>query len=258
MLITGASRGLGRAIAISYAKAGAASFAILARSEAALHQVARDMLSAAKSAARPPPKIMVYATDVTSRRSVEATAIDVEKALGHIDILINNAGYLEKFTPIADSDPDEWWKTHEINVKGAYLIVRSFIPLLLKSAEKTIIQLSSIGAHVTNPGGSAYEMTKSALLRMNNFIAAEYGEQGLLVYGIHPGGVMTELASILPDTIFLTDQPELCGDTVVWLTKQRREWLQDRYVSCTWDVEELEGKKDEIVQRDLLKVRMAV
>lgn len=258
LLITGASKGIGRAIAISYAKAGASSIAILARSEAALHQVALDMLSAARAAKRAPPKIMACTIDVTSRQSVEETATDIEKAFGHIDILINNAGYLEKFTPIADSDPEEWWKTWEINVKGSYYITRSFIPLLLKGTEKTIIQLSSIGAHITSPGGSAYQMTKSALLRMNNFLAAEYGEQGILAYGIHPGGVMTELSSILPDTSVLIDQPALCGDTLVWLTKERREWLQDRYVSCTWDVNELEGKRYEIVKGDLLKVRMVV
>lgn len=216
------------------------------------------MLSAAAAAKRSAPKIMACTVDVTSRTSVEETAAAVEKAFGHIDILINNAGYLEDFKPIIDSDPDEWWKTHEINIKGMYLITRSFLPLLLKGTEKTIVQLSSIGAHITSPGGSAYQMTKSAVLRMNNFIAAEHGEQGILVYGIHPGGVMTELASKLPDTSVLTDTPELSGDTVVWLTKERREWLQDRYVSCTWDVEELEGMREEIMKQDLLKVRMAV
>ena len=101
-------------------------------------------------------------------------------------------------------------------------------------------------------------MTKSAVLRLNNFLVAEYGDQGILAYGIHPGGVMTDLASNLPDTSVLIDQPALCGDTVVWLTKERRDWLQDRYLSCTWDMEELEGKKNEIVKADLLKVRMAV
>jgi NAD(P)-dependent dehydrogenase (short-subunit alcohol dehydrogenase family) len=258
ILITGASRGIGRAIAISYARAGASSIAILARSEDALNKVARSMLSAATAAKRLAPKIMACIVDVTSRTSVEDTATAVEKALGHIDILINNAGYLEDFKLIADSDPDEWWKTHEVNVKGPYLITRSFLPLLLKGTEKTIVQLSSIGAHITNPGGSAYEMTKSAVLRMNDFIAAEYGEQGILVYGIHPGGVLTELASKLPNKSILIDTLELSADTVVWLTRERREWLQDRYVSCTWDMEELEGMREEIVKRDLLKVRMAV
>jgi NAD(P)-dependent dehydrogenase (short-subunit alcohol dehydrogenase family) len=213
------------------------------------------MLLAAKSAKRPPPKIMACTVDVTSRQSVEETTIDVEKAFGHLDILINSAGYLEKFTPIAESDPEEWWKTWEINVKGTYLVTRSFLPILLKGGDKTIVQLSSIGAHITSPGGSAYQMTKSALLRFNNYLVAEYGDQGILAYGIHPGGVMTELASALPDTSVLIDKPELVGDTVVWLTKERREWLQDRYVSCTWDVEELEERKEEIFGGDLLKVR---
>jgi NAD(P)-dependent dehydrogenase (short-subunit alcohol dehydrogenase family) len=258
IVITGASKGIGRALALSYALAGASSIAILARSEKDLNTVARNLLSATTAAKRPTPKIMACVVDVTSRTSVEETATAVEKAFGHVDVLVNNAGYMEEYKPIAESDPDEWWKTHEVNVKGTYLVTRSFLPLLLKGTDKTIVQLSSIGAHIAYPGGSAYSMTKSAVLQMNNFIAAEYGEQGILVYGIHPGGVMTELASKLPDKSVLIDTPELSGDTVVWLTKERREWLQDRYVSCTWDMEELEGMREEIVRGDLLKVRMVV
>ena len=72
---------------------------------------------------------------------------------------------------------------------------------------------------------TTYRGTKSALLRLNNFIMAEYGDQGILAYGIHPGGVMAELGSNLPKEMheaILIDKPELAGDTVVWLTKEKR------------------------------------
>lgn len=77
---------------------------------------------------------------------------------------------------------------------------------------------------------------------------------------VHPGGVATELAKGMPEGMHaaLTDSVELAGDTIVWLTAERREWLAGRYVSVTWDMQELEGKREEIERGDLLKVRMAV
>jgi NADP-dependent 3-hydroxy acid dehydrogenase YdfG len=169
--------------------------------------------------------ICAVEVDVANRASIEAAAEKVKAELGHIDILINNAGYLETFTPIADSDPDDWWSTWEINVKETYLVTRSILSLLLESNDKTIIQLSSVGAHITSPGGSAYQGTKSPLLRLNNFIMAEYGGLGILAYGIHPGVVMAKLGSNLSKEMHeavLIDKPELVGDTVVWLTKEKR------------------------------------
>ena len=176
--------------------------------------------------------------------------------------MINNAGYLETFTPVAESDPEEWWKTWEINVKGPYLVTRAFIPLLLQTEGglKTILSVSSIGAHVVMPGASAYQTTKLALLRFTEFVKTEYGDKGVLAYCVHPGGVITDLASVMPKEHhhLLKDQPGLAADTIVWLTRERREWLAARYVSATWDMQQLEAKKAEIEKKDLLKVRMVV
>lgn len=122
-------------------------------------------------------------------------------------MLINNAGYLETFTPVADSDIDEYWKTWEVNYRGVYWVTKAFLPLLLspnfKNARKedglkTIVNLSSAGAHLTRFGASAYQTTKFALLRFTEFLAAEYGGEGLLPFAVHPGGVMTELSSNMP------------------------------------------------------------
>jgi NAD(P)-dependent dehydrogenase (short-subunit alcohol dehydrogenase family) len=164
---------------------------------------------------------------------------------------------------IADSDPDEWWRTWQVNTFGAYLIVRATVPLLLKKNDglKTILNVSSIGAHMVNPGLSAYQPTKFALIRFSEFINAEYGEQGILSLAVHPGGVPTELSSGLPAAVakqVLIDQPALAADTFVWLTAERRDWLASRYISSTWDMEELVGMKDKIVKKDLLKIRLDV
>ena len=109
-------------------------------------------------------------------------------------------------------------------------------------------------------GASSYQVTKLALLRLGEFVSAEYKDQGILCYGIHPGGVVTELASRMPKDShgLLVDKPELAADTVAWLVNEKREWLAGRYVSVTWDMKELLDKKDEIIKKDLLKVRMLV
>ena len=97
-------------------------------------------------------------------------------------------------------------------------------------------------------------------MRFGEFINAEYGEQGVLAFGIHPGGVATELALGMPKEMhtMLNDKPELAGDASVWLTAERREWLAGRYVSVNWDAKELLQKQETIVKDDLLKVRLDV
>ncbi|GAB7333011.1 hypothetical protein MBLNU13_g04705t1 [Cladosporium sp. NU13] len=260
VLVTGASKGLGKDNAISFARAGVSQIAIAARS--GLENVEKQMKEAAQKAGRKEPTILSLKLDVTDKQSVSDAAAKIEKDFGSLDIVINNAGYLEKWNNIADSDPDEWWRTWQVNTFGAYLVVRATIPLLLKKNDglKTVLNVSSVGAHILMPGGSAYQSGKLALIRFTEFINAEYGEQGLLSIAVHPGGVMTELSSGMPTAAHhvLIDQPALAADTFVWLTAERRDWLASRYVSCTWDMEELVGMKDKIVQKDLLKVRLDV
>ncbi|MCJ1337000.1 hypothetical protein MMC09_002279 [Bachmanniomyces sp. S44760] len=259
VFITGASKGIGRSTALSFARAGASGIALAARSS--LSSLIDDMKTAAKDAGRPEPKIHTYAMDVSDRAAIERIAAQVDKDFsGRLDILINNAGYLEEFVPITESDPDEWWKTWEVNLRGTYLVTRSFLPLMLKSGAKTIINMSSVGAHRTRPGASSYQTGKMAVCRFTEFINSEYGEQGIIAIAIHPGGVMTELASRMPKYThgILVDTPGLAADSIIYLTAERKEWLAGRYISVNWDMEEFEGKKEEIIKGDLLKFRMAM
>ena len=77
-------------------------------------------------------------------------------------------------------------------------MTRSFLPLMLRGGDKQIVNLSSIGAHNVRPGMSGYQTTKMAIVRFSEFINAEYGDQGVLAFSVHPGGVMTELAVNMP------------------------------------------------------------
>lgn len=263
VLITGASKGIGRATALALAASGASRIAISARSS--LDSLVPELLSAAESAGHPAPQILPLTLDVSSEASVSAAIGTLSSAFaGSLDFLFNNAGYLETFTPLAASDPSEWWhKSYTTNLFGPYLVTRACLPLLLRSTSpigKTIINVSSVGAHRTRPGASAYQSAKFALCRFTEFIQTEYGDQGVLAYAIHPGGVPTELALRMPQNVhgLLVDTVEVASHTVLWLTRERREWLAGRFVSANWDMEEMEKERERIVGGDLLKMRMAV
>ena len=248
---------MGRAISFGYVKAGISQIALAARTPIST----RELFEAAKHAGRPEPQILTLQVDVTNRENTEAAAKMVGKEFGKLDILINNAGYLGKFVPMIDGDPDDWWANYEVNIKGTYLMSRAFIPLLLKSQLKTVVNITSGGAHHTFKGASGYQSSKLAILRFSEFLNTDYGEKGLLAYSVHPGGVVTDLAKNMPAEAvsrLLIDQSELSGEVIPWITNQKRDWLAGRYVSCTWDMGDLERRKDEIVKGDLLKVRMAV
>lgn len=91
---------------------------------------------------------------------MQNAAKEVERGFGEggLDVLVNNAGWLEIFKPIGESDVDEWWYTWEVNIRGLYLVTKTFLPLVLKSKEKTIVNLSSEGAHLLAPGVSAHPL----------------------------------------------------------------------------------------------------
>jgi NAD(P)-dependent dehydrogenase (short-subunit alcohol dehydrogenase family) len=259
VLITGASKGIGKATAISFAIAGCSKILLAARSN--LADVETAVHDAAMKANRPQPFVHSLNMDVTSEDSVRAAADTAADVLGgSLDVLINNAGYLEEWRPIAESEPSEWWRTWEVNIKGTYLAAHFFVPLLLKSQTKTIINISSGGAHVMFPGASAYQTTKFALCRLTEFMDKEYYQQGLIAISLHPGAVKTELAMNMPPErqVVLTDTPELAADTLVWLARERRDWLAGRFASASWDIEELEQKKQDILQRNLFKFRVVI
>lgn len=259
VLITGASKGVGRATAIRFAMAGCSKIALAARSP--LSEVEKEAKAAAAAAGWPEPQMLALDMDVTLEESVMEAAARVGQAFGgSLDVLITNAGYLEAWKPLAESDPAEWWKSWETNVKGAYLCARCFIPLVLESSHKTVMTLSSIGAHGVRFGASAYQTAKFALCRFTEFVDQEYHGKGLIAIAVHPGGVRTQLSLNMPKELhpLLKDTPELAADAIVWLAKERREWLAGRFFNCNWDVKELEDRKDEIVNKDLLKFRLKV
>lgn len=261
VFICGASKGIGRSITLSFAKAGASCIAIGARSDQAALE--NDIKDAAAAAKKRPPKLLQIKLDVTDQKSIESAAENVENQFGRLDILVHNAGIFGTPGLIVDSDPVDWWKTWDVNVRGPYLVTRAFLPLMLKGGDKQIVNISSVGAHLNDAGLSSYQTSKLALLRFTEFVVSEYGEKGVLAFCIHPGNIPgTDIFGPggTPDSVkhLFTETTELPADTIVYLTQEKRDWLAGRYINCTWDMPELMAKKDEIVKEDKLKVRLAV
>lgn len=262
VFISGASRGIGQATAVAFAEASARAVYLTARSEAALKET-RELVRQAN-----PDTLCAYAVcDVTSAAEVEAAAADCVARFGGIDAADANAGYLGPWTKIGESDPAGWWRNWEVNVKGAYHVLRFTLPHLIASAKKRaaegrsgghLILLSSIGAQLLMKGASDYQTSKHAINRLCEFVQSDHGEDGIKCFAIHPGGVATELGHAMPEAMYqyLVDSPDLAAGFAVWLCSGKADWAKGRYLSATWDVGELTAMKDEILAEDLLVNRL--
>lgn len=175
ILVTGGSKGIGKGVAISFARAGASHIAITSRSNAP--EVVKEIETAATEAGRERPVVTLLQMEILDMSTVRSAAQTIEADWGRLDILISNAGYLAKYEKILDGNEDEWWRSFEINVRGSYLVAKAFLPLMLKGGDKTIITMSSTGTMHFHTGGSSYQISKFALLRLTEYLMAEYADQ---------------------------------------------------------------------------------
>ncbi|KAK1676498.1 short-chain dehydrogenase [Colletotrichum godetiae] len=257
VLVTGASKGLGKALAIGYAEAGASLIAVAARSD--ISSTVASIIEAAKTAGRNEPTVLALEMDVSSTPNVKAAAERLTTEWGRLDILVNNAGYMAPFNLLLDTDDDEYMKAWDVNYWGTYRVTKAFLPLMLKGGDKTIVNMSSVAAHFMGAGGGAYHISKFALIRFTEFVQDEYGDQGVLAFSIHPGGIPTELSSNLPEKLQfrMRDTPELAAHSIPYLTSVKRDWLGGRWLSCMWDMPTLVGMEKKIVEGNLLKFECA-
>lgn len=197
-LITGASRGLGKAMALALAGAGA-RVALVARSEAKLHAVA-DEIRAAGGAAE------VFVADVADEAEVARLQLTVAEKFGSaLHILINNAG-INIRKPITDFTLPEWRSVLDTNLTSVFLLCRAFIPQMKGHGFGRIINLTSMMSHVSLPGRTAYSASKAALLGLNRALALELAADQITVNGISPGVCDTEINAPLMQNPELRDQ----------------------------------------------------
>lgn len=196
VFITGASRGLGRAIAVSFAKAGASFIAIGGRSD--FTETTEAIQWGAASAGRPAPVVMPLRFEMTDPAGVEEAAVKVRKAFGRVDIVVNNAGLFGTLGKVVDSDQENFRQVIDTNIYGPYLVARAFIPLMLESGgDRTLLTISSVAAHLVLPGLASYQISKLGVLRLTQLLNAEYADQGFLAYAVHPGNVKTDMTGTM-------------------------------------------------------------
>ena len=191
-LITGASRGLGRAMAVELSAAGAAVI-LVGRDRTKLEETAA---AAAQRDKQSSAQIAVFVTDVSVEAQVLALQEHVAKQFGRVDILVNNAG-INLRKPLVQFTLDEWHRVMDANLTSVFLMCRAFIPLMQGRNWGRIINLSSIMSHVSLPGRTAYSSSKAALLGFTRALAQELAPDGITVVGISPGPFATELNTAL-------------------------------------------------------------
>jgi NAD(P)-dependent dehydrogenase (short-subunit alcohol dehydrogenase family) len=187
-LITGASKGLGRAMALALAKNGA-RLALVARDREKLESVAREIGEAGASVGG---RADIFVADITKEDQVARVEKEVAEKVGKIQILINNAGTnLRK--NITDFTLEEWRGVQDTNLTSVFLMCRAFVPHMKGSGYGRILNMTSIMAHVSMPQRTAYSSTKAALLGLTKALALELATEGVTVNGISPGPFATEM-----------------------------------------------------------------
>ncbi len=187
-LITGASRGLGKAMAVELAAAGAAVI-LVGRDRAKLDETAAEASQKGARAA-------VFVTNVAVESQVLALQEAVTRQFGRVDILINNAG-INLRKPLVQFTLEEWRRVMDANLTSVFLMCRAFIPLMQGRGWGRIINLTSIMSHVSLPGRTVYSASKSGLLGFTRALALELAPEGITVVGISPGPFATELNTAL-------------------------------------------------------------
>ncbi|KAI0055782.1 NAD-P-binding protein [Artomyces pyxidatus] len=251
VLVTGASRGIGLSIAQHFARAGS-SLALVARNHALLESV-----KAGIEADVPGAQVLTFALDVRDTAQVEAAVAGTVKHFGRLDVLVANAGVGRGFgTRLAEVDPNLWWDTIEINLRGVYNFVHFAVPHLRKSSGY-LIAISSAAGHVRVPTVSDYAISKHALDRLVEFVPIEYPE--VTSFAVHPGSVATDMTANSTTPISFDTKIELSAATLLHLAAGKADWLNGRYVSAQWDLGEVEQKhKAAIVAKNALVQKLAL
>jgi len=183
-IVTGASKGLGKTMALALAAEGA-RLALVSRDQQRLSAVAAEISAAGGEAA-------IFPADVTSEEEVRRIEREICAVYPKVNILINNAGVNVR-KPVVDLTLEEWRRVIDTNVTAAFLLCRSFIPAMTGQGYGRILNMTSIMSHISLPGRIAYSASKTALLGMTRTLALELAPEAITVNGISPGPFGTEM-----------------------------------------------------------------
>jgi 3-oxoacyl-[acyl-carrier protein] reductase len=183
-IVTGASRGIGRAIAIALAARGV-KVALAARNEEALASVAAAIREGGGRALEAP-------ADVSDEAQVAAMVERSAKELGPVDLLVNNAGLVER-RAVVDTDPALWDRVLDVNLKGAFLCTKAVLPSMIARGRGRIVNVSSISGRLGTPLLASYCASKWGLIGLTKATAEELKPQGVQVFAACPGSVNTDM-----------------------------------------------------------------
>ena len=184
-MITGAGRGIGRAIATRMAAEGA-SLMLVARTHAEVEETA---IACQEMGVR----ALARAADVADWAAVQEVAAEALKAFGHVDILVNNAAVQGPIGPLVENDPAAWRHTVEVDLMGVFYGCKAVLPSMMKQRSGKIINLSGGGATGPRPSFSAYAASKAAVVRLTETLAEEVRAYNIQVNAVAPGAVNTRM-----------------------------------------------------------------
>ena len=263
-VVTGAGRGIGQAIALAQASAGA-KVALLARTAAEIDAVAAS-IAAEGGVAR------AFAVDIVDLDGVTKAFAAIERDLGPVSLLTNNAGAFAAIGPIWTVDPGVWWRDIEVNIRGTFNCCRAAIPAMMARRRGRIINMTGGGTASSFPNGSGYGTSKAGLLRFTECVSDTLAGSGVLAFAMDPGLVRTRMTehqltseagrSYLPNIPRLFDMginvaPTLAARLSVEIGSGRFDKLAGRMLmAARGDLDLDESAVEEIVATDLRSLRV--
>lgn len=202
-LVTGGGRGIGKAVALAYAREGA-KLAICARTAAEIEATAHE-IQALKGECRH------WVCDVSSEEAVQDLIKKIEKSYGRIDILVNNAGVMTRPVPLVDLEVRKWDYAIAVNLRGPFLVTKMALPLMMRQKGGSIINISSSIGRGAYANFSAYAASKWGIEGLTQTLAAEVRSYNIRVNSVEPGYVATKL------TGYHGSKPESVTDIFVFL-----------------------------------------
>lgn len=214
-VITGGGRGIGRAMALCFAREGA-SVVVSARTRTEIEEVAREVENMGQ-------RSIAIQADVSKEEEVENMIGETLKAFERLDILVNNAATNLPYRNVVDLALVEWNRILEVNLTGPFLCCRAVLPTMIEQRSGKIINISSIGARYASAGRSPYRSSKIALLNFTYCLAAEVKQYGIDVNAVCPGPTETRMMQQIARTnVFsVMIQPEEIAEVVLFLASEQ-------------------------------------
>lgn len=184
-LITGAGRGIGRAIAMAFARQGA-DLALVARTESELEETAQMIRAAGH-------RVVAVTADVSHREYVERAVSQALETFDRVDVLVNNAGVQPPIGPLWQNDADEWMRAVAVNLFGPMLCIKAVLPGMMERKRGKIVNLSGGGATGPRPNFGAYAASKAALVRLTETLAMELAPYNIQINALAPGAINTRM-----------------------------------------------------------------